>query len=90
MLKSRHNAQFVDSEEGSITIRLKVSPVEKLENLVEDTKSGKLLENFKTIYCNTISQHENEQFFQDYKMIDIWCDEVELDTASQQLSRTGK
>ncbi|XP_071855138.1 interferon-induced very large GTPase 1-like isoform X2 [Apostichopus japonicus] len=77
---------FVDCQEGSLVICLKVSYVETLDKLKEDIESGELLRRLMAIYESEISDTERKDFQLESSSMKISYDTEEFENAKQQLT----
>lgn len=89
MFKRNHGAHFVDSEEGSIVVRLKVSNAHELKRLIEDIKSGKVLESIKELYQSEASENELKNVFGKVETVEISINETDISKAESYFS-TGQ
>ncbi|PIK55782.1 putative interferon-induced very large GTPase 1-like [Apostichopus japonicus] len=77
---------FVDCQEGSLVICLKVSSVEELDKLKEYIESGELLRRLMARYESEISDTERKDFQSESSSIKLCYDTEEFDDAKQQLT----
>ncbi|PIK42940.1 hypothetical protein BSL78_20202 [Apostichopus japonicus] len=81
---------FVDCQEGSLVICLKVSYVETLDKLKEDIESGELLRRLMAMYESEISETERKDFQSESSSIKLSYDTEEFENAEQQLTTNSK
>ncbi|PIK53599.1 hypothetical protein BSL78_09517 [Apostichopus japonicus] len=81
---------FVDCQEGSLVICLKVSSVEELDKLKEYIESGVLLRRLMSRYESEISDTERKDFQSESSSIKLSYDTEEFENAKQQLTTNSK
>ncbi|PIK53604.1 hypothetical protein BSL78_09522 [Apostichopus japonicus] len=81
---------FVDFQESSLVICLKVSSVEELDKLKEYIESGELLRRLMAGYESEISDTERKDFQSESSSIKLCYDTEEFDNAKQQLTTNSK